>query len=339
MWRPRLQSALGALVSIVALGAVAWWITQQDEPRLPDTAEGFAWLALALLVSACTLTLRGWRWHRILKDTGVPHRLRDAFGLTLVAYMGNNVLPARGGELLKIGLLGARTTARRRTILGTVLVERILDSAILAALFASLTWAGVKGSASGWATATLAAGILGLGAIGLAVYLRLRRRGRFERFATTIRPVARAAKLLGRPEGARLGLLSVVIWCLEGVTFLVIARSIELDLEPLSAIAVVVLASLAAAIPALPGYVGTFDAALLVGLHAVGIEGGDAVGLLLLARFVFFVPVTVVGLGTLVIGYGGRLTRTPADDQELLAEQPPSERKPEVASRQSGAGG
>jgi uncharacterized protein (TIRG00374 family) len=171
------------------------------------------------------------------------------------------------------------------------------------------------------------------------VYVRLRRRGRFERFATRIRPVAGAAKLLARPEGARLGLLSVVIWCLEGVTFMVIARSIDLDLEPLSAIAVVVLASLAAAIPALPGYVGTFDAALLVGLHAVGIEGGDAVGLLLLARFVFFVPVTVVGLGTLVFGYGGRLTRTPADDQELLAEQPPGEREPEVATRQGGAGG
>jgi uncharacterized membrane protein YbhN (UPF0104 family) len=339
VWRPRPASALGALVSLVALGAVGWWIAQQDQPRLPDTPEGFAWLALALLVSACTLTLRGWRWHRILKDTGVPHRMRDAFGLTLVAYMGNNVLPARGGELLKIGLLGARTTARRRTILGTVLVERLLDSAILAALFAALTWAGVKGSASGWATATLAAAILGLGAIGLAVYVRLRRRGRFERFATTIRPVAGAAKLLARPEGARLGLVSIVIWCLEGVTFMVIARSIEIDLEPLSAIAVVVLASLAAAIPALPGYVGTFDAALLVGLHAIGIEGGDAVGLLLLARFVFFVPVTVVGLGTLLFGYGGRLTRAPADDQELLAEQPPGERKPEVASRQGRAGG
>jgi glycosyltransferase 2 family protein len=339
VWRPRLSSALGALVSIVALGAVAWWITEQDEPHLPDSAGGFAWLLLALLVSACTVALRGWRWHRILQYARVPHRLRDAFGLTLVAYMGNNVLPARGGELLKIGLLGARTTARRRTILGTVIVERLLDSAVLAALFAALTWAGVEGSASGWVTATLAAAVLGLGAIGLAVYLRLRRGGRFERFAATVRPVAGAAKLLARPEGARLGVVSVAIWCLEGMTFMVIARSIEIDLEPLSAIAVVVLASLAAAIPALPGYVGTFDAALLVGLHAAGVEGGDAVGLLLLARFVFFVPVTIVGLGTLVLGYGGRLTRPPSDDQELLSEQPPGERQPEVASRQGGGGG
>jgi glycosyltransferase 2 family protein len=337
--RPRPSSALGALVSIVSLGAVAWWIARQEAPRLPDSATGFAWLALALAVSACTLTLRGWRWHRVLRYAHIPHRLRDAFGLTLVAYMGNNVLPARGGELLKIGLLGARTTARRREILGTVLVERFLDAAVLGALFAGLTWAGVKGSASGWVTATLAAALLCAAGIGLAVYLRLRRSGRFERFAAIIRPVARASKLFAHPEGARLGLLSTVIWCLEGVTFMLIARAIAIHLTPLEAIAVVVLASLAAAIPAAPGYVGTFDAALLVGLHAAGVEGGEAVGVLLLARFIFFVPVTIVGLGVLVVGYGGRLTRPPADDQELLAEQPPRQRQPEVASGQPGAGG
>jgi uncharacterized membrane protein YbhN (UPF0104 family) len=338
MRRPRASSALGALVSVVSLGAVAWWISKQDAPRLPDTAEGFAWLALAIAVSACTLTLRGWRWHRVLRYAAIRHRLRDAFGLTLVAYMGNNVLPARGGELLKIGLLAPRTTARRREILGTVLVERLLDAAALAAMFALLTWAGVKGSASGWATATVAAAVLCAAAVGLAVYLRLRRGGRFERFAALIRPVARASKLFAHREGARLGVLSALIWCMEGATFLLIARSIDFELALPEAIAVVVLASLAAAIPAAPGYVGTFDAALLVGLHAAGVAGGQAVGVLLLSRFVFFVPVTVVGLGTLVLGYGGRLTRSPADDEELLAEQPPREREPEVASGQPGTG-
>ena len=67
----------------------------------------------------------------------------------------------------------------------------------------------------------------------------------------------------------------------------------------------IVLASLAVAIPAAPGYVGTFDAGMLLGLHAAGIKGADAVSVLLLARFLLFVPVTLAGLGTLVFGYGG----------------------------------
>ena len=115
--------------------------------------------------------LRGWRWHLILHRAGVPHRQRDAYGLTLVGYMGNNVLPARGGELLKIGLLGQRTTARRREILGTVLVERVLDAAVLIVLLVAITWAGVEGAPGGRGGASLAAAGLLLAAAGLAGYL------------------------------------------------------------------------------------------------------------------------------------------------------------------------
>lgn len=305
MRRPSTSSLVGALVSLVSLAAVAWWISRQASPRLPDSRTGFTWLALALLVIAGNFVLRGWRWHEIMRYANVAHRTRDAFGLTLVGYMGNNVLPARGGELLKIGLLGPRSDARRREILGTVVVERVLDAAVLAALFAVLTWAGVQGSPRGRGLATAVAAVLAAGALALAAYLRLRRRGRFERFAMTIRPVARASKLFARPRGIALAVLSLLIWCLDGVTFLMIAHSVDVDLAVLPAVAVVALASLVAAIPAAPGYVGTFDAGILFGLHAAGVKGADAVGVLLLTRFMLFVPVTVAGLGTLVVGYGG----------------------------------
>jgi glycosyltransferase 2 family protein len=334
--RPRLASWLGVAVSVVSLAAVGWWIARQDSPRLPESGVGYAWLAVALLLSSCTLALRGHRWHAILRLAGVPHRRRDAYGLTLVAYMGNNVLPARGGELLKIGLLGERSAARRREILGTVVAERLLDAVVLAALFAGLTWAGVDGAPSGRGGAAVAGAILLGAAAALAFYLRLRRHGRFDRFAATVRPVAGASKLFARPQGVPLGLASLLIWLLEGLTFLLIARALEVELEVLAAVAVVAIASLFAAIPAAPGYAGTFDAGLVVGLHAAGVEGGEAVSVLLLARFMLFVPVTVAGLVTLVAGYGG--LRAARDDQELLPQQPPGERHREVTAGQRGAG-
>jgi glycosyltransferase 2 family protein len=303
--RPGAPSLLGALVSLVSLAAVAWWISKQASPRLPDSSAGYAWLALAFAVNATNFGVRGWRWHRILLGAGIAHRRRDAFGLTLVGYMGNNVLPARGGELLKIGLLSARTGARRRAVLGTVLVERVLDVGVLVVLLAVLTWAGVKGAPGGREGATAALGALCAVAAGLAFYVRLRRRGRFSSFAAAIRPVAGACKSLAGPQGVPPALASGVIWALDGLALLLIARSIGVELDPLAATGVIVLASLAAALPAAPGYVGTFDAGMLLGLHAAGVKGGDAVGVLLLARFVFFVPVTLAGLAALVVGYGG----------------------------------
>jgi uncharacterized membrane protein YbhN (UPF0104 family) len=297
---------LGLAVSAASLAAVVWWISRQESPRLPDSAGGYGWLVLALALIAGNFALRGWRWHLIMRGAGIAHRRRDAHGLTMVGYMGNNVLPARGGELLKIGLLAPRTTARRREVLGTVLVERALDAAVLVALLAVLTWVGVHGAPGGRGGATMGAAGLAAVAGALALYLALRRRGRFERFAAAIRPVAGALTLLARPQGIPFALVSLAIWCIDGLAFLLIARAVGVELDPLSAMGVIVLASLAAAIPAAPGYVGTFDAGMLLGLHGAGVEGGEAVGVLLLARFLFFVPATLAGLAILLLAYGGR---------------------------------
>ena len=119
---------------------------------------GYLWLVGALGVYALALAARGWRWHRIMRLAEIPHRRADAYRLTLVGYMGNNVLPARGGEVLRIAILGSRTTAKRRTILGSIIAERILDAAVLAALFAVLTWFGVAHAPVGQWPASVAAG-------------------------------------------------------------------------------------------------------------------------------------------------------------------------------------
>jgi glycosyltransferase 2 family protein len=58
-------------------------------------------------------------------------------------------------------------------------------------------------------------------------------------------------------------------------------------------------------LPAAPGYVGTFDAAVVFGVKAVGGTGSAAVSYLLLLRFVLFLPITIVGLIVLVTRYGG----------------------------------
>jgi uncharacterized protein (TIRG00374 family) len=296
---------LGAAVSVVSLAAVVWWISRQGPPQLPDSRAGFAWLALALLVIAVNFGLRGLRWHLLLRAASIPHRARDAEGLLLVGYMGNTVLPARGGELLRIGLLGQRTTAKRRAILGTVLVERALDAAVLVALAGLLALAGAEATPEGLGPAA-GGGVVLVALLAAAAWaFRLRRRGRLERLVSAVRPVLDTLRAFAGRAALWPAALTIVIWCIDGFTLALLTRSIDVELGFGGALAVVVLASLAAAIPAAPGYAGTFDAAMLVGLHAAGIDGADASGVLLLARFAFFVPVTIAGLVTLVVGYGG----------------------------------
>jgi glycosyltransferase 2 family protein len=296
---------IGAAISLVSLAAVGWWVARQDAPHLPDSGSGFAWLALALAVIAGNFCLRALRWHLILNGVGIAHRRRDVLGLLLVGYMGNTVLPARGGELLKIALLKARTQAGLRELFGTVLVERVLDAATLVVLLVLLVVSGVDAAPGALGTAGIGAGLLLAGGLALLAYGYLRRSGRRARFAEGIRPVLDVLRMLGRREAIPPAALSFVIWCVDGVTLFLLARSLGVELDMAGALTVIVLGALAAAIPAAPGYAGTFDAAMLVGLHAAGVAGADAVSVLLLARFMFFVPVTIAGLIVLLVGYRG----------------------------------
>ncbi|MBE2317437.1 flippase-like domain-containing protein [Solirubrobacter sp. CPCC 204708] len=299
-----LRRWLGPAVSVVALAAVVYWMVHQPAPQLPDSAAGFSWLALSLGLSLGALALRGYRWHRVMVLADVDHKRTDALALTAVAYMGNNVLPARGGEVLKIAILGTRSASRKREILGSVVAERLLDAVVLAGMFIVLSF-GLADSPTGPGTAALFGAVILAGFAALFVYLRLRRSGRFERFAATIRPVARGLRLFAHPSGLPLVGLSILIWVVEGLNLIVIVQSIGLSLSVLDGVLIIVLASLAAAIPAAPGFAGTYDWAMILGLKTAGITGGAASGILILSRFMYFVPATVVGLIVLVTRYGG----------------------------------
>ena len=134
-----------ALVSLVALAAVIWWATKQEAPELPSGAEAIAWLVGALAIYAVATLVRGERWHRILQITGVHARRRDCYGLTCVGYMGNNVLPARAGEVLRVVLMAPRADASKRAVAGSIVAERLLDVIALALVFV-VTVYGVLGS-------------------------------------------------------------------------------------------------------------------------------------------------------------------------------------------------
>ena len=67
----------------------------------------------------------------------------------------------------------------------------------------------------------------------------------------------------------------------------------------------VALTNFGAALPAAPGSIGTFDAAVAWGANRLGASGSAAVSYLLMLRFVLYVPITVVGFVVLVTRYGG----------------------------------
>lgn len=292
--------ALQALISLLALAGVVWFFARQDLPALPSFGDAAAPLAAALALYAAATLLRGERWHRLLPPPTRGTRA-DAYALTTVGYMGNNALPARAGDVLKAMLSAGRTGTARRDAFGTLVAERLLDALALGAVFATLVLAG--GLPLGLSTGTLLLIGAGLALAAAAVLLLAPRlRGLLAALLAPSRALlsARGAALLG---------LSVLLWLTEGAVYAVLGDVAGISLSFVDGLYVMAIANLAAMVPAAPGYIGTFDAAVLLGVRLAG-AGSAAVALpyVVLVRFVLFVPITIVGLVLLVARYGGWAT-------------------------------
>jgi hypothetical protein len=295
-----------ALVSLVALGAVVWWASRQDAPEIPTDGGAIAWLVASLVFYALATIVRAERWHAILAQTGIAARRSDCYGLSTVGYMGNNVLPARAGEALRVVLLDSRTSAGKRRVLGTVVAERMLDGIVLGVIFVLTVYLVLEGDVVPGDEPLL---IVGIGAVALLLAVTalwiVHRRGGLHRLREIVSPLVHAPRALVNRRGVVLLAVTGVLWVLEGGVYLAVARAIDLDISTAGTMYLVALTNFVAALPAAPGSVGTFDAAVAFGAKALGAAGSVAVAYLLMLRFVLYVPITIVGLIVLVTRYGG----------------------------------
>ena len=137
---------LGWAVSILCVAGVVLWALGQDAPRLPTEPSDLAAVAAAVALYGVCTALRAERWRLLLRDVGARPARADAYGLTAVGYMGNNVLPARAGDLMRVVLMAPRAQVSRRGVVGTLLAERAVRPAPAPPAFtwddaARATWA------------------------------------------------------------------------------------------------------------------------------------------------------------------------------------------------------
>jgi uncharacterized membrane protein YbhN (UPF0104 family) len=316
----RTKRLLLLVVWAVPIAAVVWWALRQDAPRFPDTFGGVMIIVGSIGLYAITTVIRAERWERILRGAGVAARRADVYALVPVGYMGNNVLPARGGELLRMFLLGSRTEATKRTILGTIVAERVLDAVALGVILLVLAFDLLRELPRPHVTVVLiVAGTLLLLAIA-GTLTALRHRERLAFLVRALAPLAQPSRQLLSRRGAGLFAMSLGIWLAEATVYIAVGHALDIELGLDDGLAVVAFTNAAALIPAAPGYIGTYDAAVIFAVRAVDSASRSAVlSYLLLLRFVLFVPITLAGFVLLVVRFGG-LSRLRAAREAARAE-------------------
>jgi len=319
---PTRKRILMGIVWLIPIVCVVWWATKQEAPTFPSDADGILALVGALALYVVATLMRAERWDRILRRAGVDCRRADVYALTPIGYMGNNVLPARGGELLRTFLLGARAPgSTKRTILGTILAERVLDAVALGVILVVLASSLLGDLPAPNMTLVFAgAALLALLLVaGLVAFFKYRERVLF--VLESLKPMAQPIKQLLSGQGAVLLIVSLAVWCVEASVYIAVGHAVGIELGLQDGLAVVAFTNAAALIPAAPGYIGTYDAAVIFAVNAVTNAPRSAVlSYLILLRFVLFVPITIVGFILLVVRYGG-LSRVKAAREAAKAEQ------------------
>ncbi len=303
---PRTKRLLLLAIWVIPIAGVVWWATKQRAPTFPSDADGVMALVGALALYALATLMRGERWLHILRRAKVDVTRSDAHALVPVGYMGNNVLPARGGELLRTFLLGSRVPTTKRTILGTILAERVLDAVALGVILVVLA-AGLLRRLPKPNETLVLAGVVLLVLLAIAAAIALMRyRERLIFVLRALTPMAAPSRQLLSRAGLGLLVVSLLIWCVEASVYIAVGHAVDITLSLQDGLAVVAFTNAAALIPAAPGYIGTYDAAVIFAVGAVSDAAKSTIlSYLLLLRFVLFVPITLVGLVLLVVRYGG----------------------------------
>lgn len=307
------ESRARILIGVIVSAAFLYWALSDL-----DVAEfwrqvreaDYIWLVPGVVVYFVGVWARTWRWQYLLSPLG-RISLRQLFPIVCIGYAGNNIYPARAGEVLRAYLLREKTGISISANMATVVVERIFDGLVMLAfvLFAlPFTDLGAR-----YSTFVLLFSALFL--VALLFFLALAARP-----VTAERVLARLAGWFvpGRWRERVLGLsgrfleglaslrsgravlmifgTSIVVWLLETLKYWFVMHAFPFAVPFVVLMLMNGIVNLTTSLPAAPGHLGTFDGPGIEVLRAFGVPGGIAAGYTLVLHLALWLPITLLGL-------------------------------------------
>jgi glycosyltransferase 2 family protein len=280
-----------------------------------------------LVIISCAVLAVAAIWFRALRSSillpSCTHAQRkELFPIIMIAFMINNILPARMGEAARAMLLWKKNGYSGAVSVGSIILERFIDTlAFLSCFFAPVFFISElsRGGVFGLSTKAITLQTLALifsviffsSIVMVAVYSRYpkavrRLGGRIVamkvvsgRLQTRLKRIARELisnldwTFSARRVAGVVVLSYAIVSCYAAMTVLLIH---EKTFGFLSGLFAQAFAAFGAAIPLAPGYVGTLHAVFLQGLILCGIEREKAGAVTIFFHAVPYITVTALGV-------------------------------------------
>ena len=311
------KAFLGIAVSI----ALIWWVLSGEDlgevwGYIRNAHMGY--LFLAIFIGTAGYLVRAMRWKVFLdpiqRDTGLHNRFRAVS----IGFAINNVFPMRLGEIARPVALSRLESVPVSASIGTLVIERLFDTItlttflIVPVLLPSFPRELVaENEQLGLLFRAAAIGVVGLFALMLLLLLipkptiRLAEWvvGRFpgswgDRVVEALESFLEAIQTLRSPRLIVLGLLwSFGFWAFHGLSFWfgMLAFGVEAPLE--AAFFVEAVIGFVVAIPAAPGFFGTFQLGAILGLATTyGAASAPVTAFAFGYHITTFIPITIIGM-------------------------------------------
>ncbi len=276
----------------------------------------YLWLLPGIAVYFVGVWVRAWRWHYLLRPLK-KISTNSMFPIVTIGYMGNNVFPARAGEVLRAAILKDREGVPISASLATVVVERIFDAVVMLGFvffnlgaLANLTHnSGFIGNIQQLA---VWGSIIFIGALVvflLAAMFPLVTERIVVNLINRVIPVRIREKTLGialkfltgleslrSPKDALMVLFTtVIIWLLETGKYWFVMHAFDFQVGFFALMLMNGIVNIATTLPSAPGYIGTFDGPGIAVLAAYGVPVEIAAGYTFVLHAALWFPITMLG--------------------------------------------
>ncbi|MDA3883765.1 MAG: lysylphosphatidylglycerol synthase transmembrane domain-containing protein [Bacteroidales bacterium] len=309
------KTVLG-IVGIIITVFLLWYFFSQYDISKTWTIISQTSLGIIILMSCVYLSafiFRTFRWQLMF-----PAQKKDFFHFfksIVLGYAGNNVLPARGGELVRMEYFSKKTAIPRITSLSSIGVEKIIDATILLFFFAaSLALVNLKADdvyiyRSFIVVLSVLLPVLMFLVLlyfhGMRIINYLNQKHNFlYKFAPIVQKIYDSIVFLEtRNNTLKIIFLSILIWLIEALVFIIAIYSI-IGVGFMSASIIGLLAlslvNFAIIIPSSPGYIGVFQMAIVIALSAFDISEQYSFATSVVIHACQFFPTLLIG-GILVL--------------------------------------
>jgi uncharacterized protein (TIRG00374 family) len=295
---------------VVSVAAIAWLAAVYDLQDLivPMRAVKYTYMIPVAGLVILSFAVRALRWRSLFVGSA-PRRILPVFKALMIGYLFNNLLPARGGDLVRVYHLSRDQGLSKSKTLATLVAERTGDLLVLVGMLSAVllfypalpAWLKQAGVVMAIVTLVAASGLVLLKVAGtsmislaaaivtrLSVSLANRVSDMGQNFLVGIAG-------LFIPSRAMVFLtLTAVVWGIELAATTLVAAAFGLGIPTGNLLFVLIAIAVGTLVPAAPAYVGTFEFFGISALAIVGVTGPGALSFVVVLH-----AITILGSGLL----------------------------------------